>query len=314
MRQRIPGDFSRVGDSVNPFVLCSSSGSLFEIHFLDDDVVRVLHRPPTAGDSVLNAAASHIGTGLVLLNDFNRTIQPQLIHSGFLYILETRSLSIEIDLEDKDFKLSWTWRDASVAFLEDLPFRAYEYDLGGGSSHYIKTRDEDIHYGLGERTSPLALNGRRFRLECCDALGYNSETTDPLYKLVPYYLTMNKKTRHAFGVYYDTLCTGSMDFGCEIDALWGNYRVFRSQQTYLDYYVFHGPSLAKCVSTFAKLVGRPAMVPKYALGYLASSMGYAEAENAQELIEAFPALCQKWDIPCDLLHLSSGYTGGRARS
>jgi alpha-glucosidase len=73
--------------------------------------------------------------------------------------------------------------------------------------------------------------------------------------------------------------------------------------------MFYGPKVSTCVTTFAELIGRPAMVPKYALGYLASSMGYAESESAQELIEQFPDLCSKWDIPCDLLHLSSGYTG-----
>lgn len=56
------------------------------------------------------------------------------------------------------------------------------------------------------------------------------------------------------------------------------------------------------------MIGTPALVPKYALGYLASSMGYAESENAQQLLESFPKLCRKWDIPCDLIHLSSGYT------
>lgn len=41
----------------------------------------------------------------------------------------------------------------------------------------------------------------------------------------------------------------------------------------LDYFMFYGPQISDCVSTFASLVGKPAMVPKYALGYLASSMG-----------------------------------------
>lgn len=73
--------------------------------------------------------------------------------------------------------------------------------------------------------------------------------------------------------------------------------------------MFYGPQVSHCISEFSCLIGKPAMIPKYALGYLASSMGYAESESAQEMIEQFPMLCEKWDIPCDLLHLSSGYTG-----
>ena len=100
-----------------------------------------------------------------------------------------------------------------------------------------------------------------------------------------------------------------MDFGCEIEAYWGFYRKYQAFHGSLDYYVFYGPSLQECVKQFSRLIGTPALVPKYALGYLASSMGYAEAENAQDLIEQFPSLLKKWNIPCDLLHLSSGYTG-----
>lgn len=37
-------------------------------------------------------------------------------------------------------------------------------------------------------------------------------------------------------------------------------------------------------------------------------MGYAEAENAQEILEQFPQKLKEYGIPCDLIHLSSGYT------
>lgn len=37
--------------------------------------------------------------------------------------------------------------------------------------------------------------------------------------------------------------------------------------------MFYGPQVSDCIKVFATLIGKPAMVPKYALGYLASSMG-----------------------------------------
>ncbi|RUP51657.1 hypothetical protein BC936DRAFT_146765 [Jimgerdemannia flammicorona] len=56
-------------------------------------------------------------------------------------------------------------------------------------------------------------------------------------------------------------------------------------------------------------MGMPNHLPLcYSFGYLASSMGYAEASNAQILLEGFPNLCYQYNIPCNDLYLSSGYT------
>ncbi|KAJ3082724.1 hypothetical protein HK102_001492, partial [Quaeritorhiza haematococci] len=92
-------------------------------------------------------------------------------------------------------------QDAPHPFCEDLPHRAYAYTKNEGVYHYLRRlplltpsvapsshtssssqpqkRDEagqtdlvgEAHYGLGERGSPLHLNGRRFRTEASDALG-----------------------------------------------------------------------------------------------------------------------------------------------
>ena len=43
---------------------------------------------------------------------------------------------------------------------------------------------KDQHFGLGDKSGPLDRSGRRFRMRQMDALGYNAETGDPLYKHV----------------------------------------------------------------------------------------------------------------------------------
>jgi alpha-glucosidase len=57
-------------------------------------------------------------------------------------------------------------------------------------------------------------------------------------------------------------------------------------------------------------LGRPALPPRWSLGYLGSTMAYTDAPNAQEELRRFVDLCAGHDIPCDLFHLSSGYTLG----
>lgn len=66
--------------------------------------------------------------------------------------------------------------------------------------------------------------------------------------------------------------------------------------------------MGKVLELFTSVIGRPALAPKYSFGYLASAMGYAESESAQSQIQEFPAVCKRHEIPCDLIHLSSGYT------
>ena len=236
------------------------------------------------------------------------------------YSIGTSELNIQICIDNEgDLTLSWlpvasaASVEHSAAFLQDLNHRAYAYDKSGhGVWHYVKATHGDLYYGLGERTSPLLLNRRRFRLECLDALGYLADSGDPLYKFMPWYLCLNTNTMISYGIFYDNLSTGHIDFGCEQDAFWGDYRSYYASEGILDYYLVYGGvngGLERVMQDFTKLVGLPKLPPKYAFGYLASSMGYAESDNAQHLLEAFPDLCRKYDIPCELIHLSSGYTG-----
>ena len=105
---------------------------------------------------------------------------------------------------------------------------------------------------------------------------------------------------------------GVLDYGCEIDAFIGPYRYYYTNSNHLDYYFMNGGAKSNCVSKvmnlYQSIVGRSALPPRYSFGYLASAMGYAESENAQELITEFPSKCKQFDIKCDLIHLSSGYT------
>jgi alpha-glucosidase len=140
-----------------------------------------------------------------------------------------------------------------------------------------------------------------------DALGYNAETSDPLYKHYPFYSTYIPGLKIAYGLFYDNLSTTVFDLGREIDAFWGYYRYYVAEDGDLDYYLIYGPTIAEVVQKFTVLTGRPTLLPRYALGYLGSTMSYTEAPDAQTQLKRFVELCAQHDIPCDLFHLSSGY-------
>ncbi|KAI9329321.1 glycosyl hydrolases family 31-domain-containing protein [Obelidium mucronatum] len=326
MREFIPSNFTRRPEEHKGEVLRlhSAEGTVFTVNILDNDTIRIRHFDASAPnkDRWQHTTHSVHGPASTNISGQPRDSIPRLYpcpsaavtawEDGTGYNITTQSVTIRVSAPPTG-TIALTLAPTShptQPFLEDLPHRAYPLlKPDGGARHFIRRRDQDLHYGMGERASPLSLNGRRFRLETMDALGYNPELTDPLYKLVPFHITLDTVTRIAHGIFYDSFAEGFADFGQEIDAFWGPYRSHTLLSGCgLDMYIFYGPTIENVIERYTGLVGRPAMPPKYALGYLASAMGYAESENAQELIAELPRLCRKWNIPCDLLHLSSGYT------
>ena len=174
----------------------------------------------------------------------------------------------------------------------------------------MQRRENEHYYGFGERSGFLDKNGRRMRMLNLDALGYNAETGDPLYKHIPFYITYVPELKVAYGLFYDNLSTTVFDMGQEHDNYYGPYRYYQAEAGDLDYYLIFGPKIADVVQKFSKLIGRPALPPRWSLGYLGSSMLYTDAPNAQEELKKFVRECLEYNIPCDMFHLSSGYGSG----
>jgi len=189
----------------------------------------------------------------------------------------------------------------------DLSNRSYTLD-GTGSSRYGLYDPEALYVGLGERAAPFDLSNRTFSLSALDAAQYDAHRTDPLYKHIP--ILIRATRTGCVGVFSTSHSRGIWSVGGEIDALWGRYEVMRQQYGGLELYFFVGRSIRAVVQAYAELAGYPRIIPRWALGYLASSMGYAESDNppAQTLLSNFPSLCKQHDIPCSAIHLSSGYT------
>ena len=196
-------------------------------------------------------------------------------------------------------------------FAEDLPTRAYGYDREGKSVfHYLRRFPGEVYYGLGERCGPLDKRGMRFRMQNLDALGYSAKDTDPLYKHWPFYITFLPQTHVFYGLFYDTPAVCEFDLGKEIDAYHGDYRYMKEEEGDLDVYLIYGPDLPSVVRRFHFLIGGMSLPPRWSLGYLGSSMAYAESIDAQRELHRFIQQCEEHRIPCHGFHLSSGYTLG----
>jgi alpha-glucosidase len=220
--------------------------------------------------------------------------------------LQTNVLRLQIRLDD--FGIDWfDTQDQLIA--SDTARRAYAYDRAGGSVfHYMRRRPDEHYYGFGETSGPLDKYGRRIQMVNLDAIGYDAENGDPLYKHIPFYITFIPSLNTAYGLFYDNLAATVFDMGQEIDGYHGAYRKYQAQAGDLDYTLIYGPTIPEVIAKFTRLTGRMALPPRWALGYLGSTMSYTEAPNAQERLREFIELCVQHDIPCDMFHLSSGYT------
>jgi alpha-glucosidase len=197
------------------------------------------------------------------------------------------------------------WREIA----RDRPTQAYSFGWWDEPvRHHLVLKPGERFFGLGERSGAMDRAGRRLRLGNTDAMGYSAATSDPLYKHIPFYITLVGEPAAAFGLFYDTLADGVFDFGQELSNYHGRYRSFTAEDGDLDYYVIAGPAVGDVTRRFTWLTGRPALLPKWGLGYSGSTMSYTDAPDAQDQMAGFIEGCRTHDILCDSFHLSSGYT------
>ena len=223
--------------------------------------------------------------------------------------LSSAKLRAHIALEP--FAITWEQFDASawLACCSDRPSYAYAAGAKSGTIAHWQRRDgHDQYFGLGDKTGPLNKAGRRLRTRQLDALGYNGETSDPLYKHWPFFLGRRADTGSTYGVYYDTLAECTFDFGQEFDNYHDFYRATEIADGDLDYYVIAGPNVGTALARYMQLIGGTAMPPRWSLGYANTAMALADFPDAQQKIREFLALVERDKFPLSSFHFGSGYT------
>src|SRR5437764_11343063 len=146
---------------------------------------------------------------------------------------------------------------------------------GGSFRVTRKMPEKELYFGLGDKTS-LNLRDRAFTLWNTDAYGWQ-ESTDPLYKAIPFFLAM----RHgrAYGIFLDNTYRTYFDFGKESRDSYA----FGSDGGQLDYYFFYGPDPKRVVQDFTALVGRMPLPALFTLGYQQSRYTYYPESQVREL-------------------------------
>jgi alpha-glucosidase len=180
-------------------------------------------------------------------------------------------------------------------------------ERGAKLRHCVRRDLADRIFGLGDKTGPVDRTGRRFRLLQLDALGYDAEIGDPLYKHVPFWIERNA-AGESIGVFHDTLTPMTVDFGCERSNYHGLYRYAEMEEPGLDLHLLAGPTVADVVRRFTTLTGRPHLGPRWSFGFAFTSMHHADDPQAQTKIAEFADRCRAERIPISSIHFGSGYS------
>lgn len=205
------------------------------------------------------------------------------------------------------FSIAWRREGEAKPFLQDRTTQAYLISPRTGALAHFMARDyAERHYGLGDKAGPLDRTGRRFAIDAVDPCGFDAELSDPLYKMLPFFIVDGPAGAH--GVFYDNLATGSVDLGCTLDNYHGLFRSWQGDDGDLDYYVIAGPAVPDVVSRFSWLTGGHAFAPRWSFGFGVTSMAIADAPDADARISDFIGKCREHAIPCDSFHFGSGYT------
>lgn len=221
-------------------------------------------------------------------------------------LIKGSKLLVEIDKEPFRICIKDTLGNYLHADIVDL---GYQEDSNHRCIHTSEIVDGDCFYGFGEKSGTFNKHKKYMSMSPKDAMGYDPVETDSLYKHIPFYIKCNKHTKIASGYFYHTTYECDFDMGREHSNYWKKHSRFRADGGDIDLFFIYGPSIPAITTRYTDLTGKSCMLPRYALGYLGSSMYYSELDkDCDDAILEFIDTTKEEEIPIDGFQLSSGYT------
>ncbi len=309
-----PPRFTLAGEGQGRITLESDTGAVAHLFVLEQDLVRLLllatgtvTSPPSWAIAPGQEDIAEPGRDRMDVSGFTCP-EYRLHHDAEQLVLETDRIRLTVRLHGLHCR--WEQRDGDGWGLmaQDRPTHAYDFGWWDGKAHhYVARRPGERFYGLGDRTGDANRAGRSFRLTNLDPMGYDAETSDPQYKSIPYVLVADEAGR-CHGAFYDTVADVAFDFGRELDNYHGFYRHMVAEHGDIDLWMIAGPDPVAVTKRFTWLTGRPALMPRWSIGYSGSTMTYTDAPDAAAQMGGFLEKLAEHDLGCTSFHLSSGYT------
>lgn len=282
-----------------------------KICFVTDEIVRIrasFDREFPEESYVLMTTAWEDRLDPLFEGERNRVpgVQPDFSKDGDEISLKTGAVTLRIKQDPFEICLCDKAGDILYSTKE---LTAFVKDSNNRLTSYTRMDVSDSFYGFGEKTGRLNKNMAFLRERGTDAMGYDPERADTLYKHIPFYIRLSHESKKAVGVFYHNFYESEFNMGCEKSNYWPRYTYFRTNGGDIDLFLLAGNTIKKVVDNYTLLTGRPALLPKRALGYQGSSMYYSELEkDSDDALLNFVDTVIEQGIPIDGFHLSSGYT------
>lgn len=203
-----------------------SHGFVLRVQVLERDVVRVALGQPQVEERrswmVVDSSGDvpYQGRDKTDLSRFSKDalkgMKNKVEENGTIE-LESEHLMIRAFVKE-DVRIECIEKSTGLLFFADAAFDAYRYGEDGGTfRHTLKSNSKtEEYYGFGECSGLLKKNFQRLRVDAKDCMGYDAETSDPLYKHWPYHVTLVNRgdsPSTCYGMLYDTMRRSVFDLG-----------------------------------------------------------------------------------------------------
>jgi len=270
-------------ESLRDGIQLQAGPAVIRITALRSDIVRVRVSP----NSILPEDASWA----VLSDARSKSIDVQASQDAGSVGFRTAALDVRVERDP----LRIVIRDLEGNVLSsDAAGRPAKFQAGGFSV-YKQMPAAEHYFGLGDKTGAFDRREQAYTLWNTDV--GPQESTDPLYKSIPFFLAING-TR-SYGIFLDNTWRTWFDFGKQARDAYA----FGAEGGPLDYYFIYGPSPKQVIEGYAYLTGKPPLPPLWSLGFQQSRYSYTPESKLREIATRL----RNDRIPSDVVYLDIDY-------
>ncbi len=276
---------AQTGAEASRTVELKSGGKVLQISAPRADIVRVREGVGALGEDASWAVSPTLRAQLVPLS---------VSHAGGKTIVSTGAVTVTIDDTSLNVDVA---RPNGDAVLDDTTTPAVTFADGGGFRLQKRLAADEHIFGLGDKTGPLDRRDRAFTFWNTDHFDYG-DSDDPIYKSVPFYLSVNEKGQ-AYGFFLDDTFRSFFDFG---KAEPGRFEAGADGGS-VDYYVMAGPAPKDVVGAYTYLTGKAPLAPRWALGFQQSHWSYPDEATVRGIVKHM----KDDHVPLDAIYLDIDY-------